>query len=67
MKTIMNLCTIWDVFGYKLAHGQRSSGSSLGARIVLQLFLGATSRGFPDSERYTESFEKKIHEQNQIF
>ena len=40
---------------------------SLGALIVLQLFLGATSRGFPDSERYTESFEKKIHEQNQIF
>ena len=46
---------------------------SLGPLVVLQLFLGATSRGskesigFPDSERYPESFEKKIDEQNQIF
>ena len=46
---------------------------SLGPVVVLQLFLGATSRGlkesigFPDSERYPESFEKKIHEKNQIF
>ena len=46
---------------------------SLGPLVVLQLLLGATNRGskesigFPDSERYPESFEKKIDEQNQIF